>query len=190
MAIRAGPENTSRVLLFPIYAILIWLFAAQWRRQWKGFAVVGVGTLVLLVIELSLLRLAGGERRGIVFIPGLAPGQVLFLLLVFTGLVAGVGLFIACSRPAPPSDMHCPRCFYDLHGLDPVNLHCPECGRLWTGKGSHSPEDLRWEEIEKAVEKREQEAILAAAAMRRRSAARAPASPRSAPTAATSLALR
>lgn len=118
------------MLLFPFYAVAIWLLAAKWRRTWKGFAAVIVGTAVLLVIEYTLYRI-GNLKSGPV-----QPQQALGLLIPFTVLVFGVGLFIACQRRAAPSPIHCKRCHYDLTGLRPVGLRCPECGAEWRGVGS------------------------------------------------------
>ena len=34
------------MLLFPFYAVAIWLIAGRWRRRWQGLAAVILGTLV------------------------------------------------------------------------------------------------------------------------------------------------
>lgn len=118
------------MLLFPLYAVVIWLLAAKWRRTWKGFAAVLIGTAILLVIEYTLYRI------GSLPLTMVQPKQALGLLVPFTVLVFGMGLFIACQRPPAPSPIHCAMCHYDLTGLNPVGLKCPECGATWRGVGS------------------------------------------------------
>ncbi|MGE3107995.1 MAG: hypothetical protein AB7G11_10920 [Phycisphaerales bacterium] len=118
------------MLLFPLYAVVIWALAAKWRRTWKGFAAVLVGTVLLLLIEYTLYRL------GNLKLPLIQPKQALGLLIPFTVLVFLVGVFIACQRRPTPSPIHCTKCHYDLTGLNPAGLHCPECGAEWRGVGS------------------------------------------------------
>ncbi|MBC7770881.1 MAG: hypothetical protein H7210_00165 [Pyrinomonadaceae bacterium] len=118
------------MLLFPLYAGIMWLLAAKWRREWKGFAVVLGGTLFMLFIEYTLYKL------GALNIGSIDPGGALGLLVPFTVFVSAVGLFIACQPRSAPSEVHCKTCFYDLTGLDPVELTCPECGGAWRGRGS------------------------------------------------------
>lgn len=118
------------MLLFPFYAVAIWLLAAKWRRTWKGFASVFLGTTFLVLIEYTLYRI------GTMKITAIEPNQALGLLIPFTFLVFVVGLFIACQRRAVPSPIHCTRCHYDLSGLTPLGLRCPECGAPWRGVGS------------------------------------------------------
>lgn len=110
------------MLLFPFYAVLIWVLAGRWRRRWQGLAVVIVGTAVLVGMEVTLARLGG------VF-SGLKPWQVLLLLVPFTALVSAVGLYIVCLPRTSPSLRHCPYCFYHFSGLEWKGLVCPECGR-------------------------------------------------------------
>lgn len=118
------------MLLFPFYALVIWLLAAKWRREWKGFAVVIGGTGFLLFIEYTLFKL-GSLKIGVT-----EPETVLGLLIPFTVFVSLIGLFIACQPRRAPSEVHCGTCFYDLTGLGPVELKCPECGAAWRGRGS------------------------------------------------------
>jgi len=110
------------LLLLPFYAVAIWLLAGRWRRRWQGVAAVVVGTAVLVLMEVTLARL---ETLDI----GLRPKQVLILLVPFTALVTGVGLYIVCLPRTAPGLRHCPFCFYDFSGLEWKGLVCPECGR-------------------------------------------------------------
>lgn len=128
----ARPATTSipTMLLFPLYAIVIWLLAAHWRRTWKAFAAVFLGTFILLLIEYTLFRVADLKFDLV------QPKQALGLLIPFTFLVFFVGLFIACQKRPVPSPIHCTTCHYDLSGLNPISLRCPECGTPWRGVGS------------------------------------------------------
>lgn len=110
-----------------IYAILTWYAAMRWRRRWPAFACVGVSTF-LLVLTINLLRAFGeGVRREY--------GHALVLLVPYTVVVAGIGLYIACL-PRRLTSTQCRGCGYDLAGLDPVGLNCPECSAPWRGRGS------------------------------------------------------
>ncbi len=125
-----SPEGCWFVLLFPFYAVVIWLLAAKWRREWRGFAVVLGGTAFLLLVEYTLFKL-GSVKIGVI-----EPETAIALLVPFTILIFLVGLFIACQPRSAPSEVHCRTCFYDLTGLQPVELKCPECGAAWRGRGS------------------------------------------------------
>jgi hypothetical protein len=83
---------------------------------------VAVGTAVLIFIEVVLAWIGG---LGV----DLKPWQALMLLIPFTALVSGVGLFIVCLPRSSPGLRHCPYCFYDFAGLEWKGLVCPECGR-------------------------------------------------------------
>lgn len=160
------------MLAFPFFAVMIWFLAAHFRRRWQSFFAVAVGTALLCLIEFLLWRAQFKYERWIV------PQQVIWLLIPFTVLVLAIGLFIACLPKAPPTDHHCPKCFYDLAGLDPLNLSCPECGRRWTGRGSDSTEERhRLAELGAIREHEAETASLAEAARQRREAARAQAGP-------------
>ncbi len=105
------------MILFAIYAVLIWFFAARWRRTLKGFSVVFLGAALALLTTYVAFRFLAKDT----FVP-------LSLLLTAEGVaVLSVGLFIVCL-PARPDGRHCGYCWYDMSGLDATVPVCPECG--------------------------------------------------------------
>ncbi len=106
------------------YALLVWWPCVVYRRRWQGYLAVVLGTLVLV----SLIRLhaqAGVWTGGRIFVPVFQS-----LLIPYTFLVAGVGLYINLL-PRTHARGYCGRCGYDLTGLDPDKHTCPECGRAF-----------------------------------------------------------
>lgn len=123
------------MLLFPIYAALVWYFAFRWRRNWRGFIAVALG--VLAVYMLTSLIPSERERR----IAGFGVPPEMHWLLYLEMLAVGLGGFIIACMPRGSREMDCAKCGYNLEGLDPVDLHCPECGALWRGLGSRLEHD-------------------------------------------------
>jgi hypothetical protein len=122
------------VILLAAYAVFVWYLAVRYRREWRGFASVALGVVVLLAIS----RPAIGEHAlGALLPSGLRTGyrHLLILLIPEAGLVGLIGFFIA-SLPRRESATACKGCGYELSGLDPRGLRCPECGREWRGAGS------------------------------------------------------
>ncbi len=114
------------MLLFPLYAVGVWLLVAHWRRRWQGAAVLA--TAVFLVLVLSsiyrmIARLAAIPAEGLLFLLGVTGGIVLF-----------VGMFILCL-PRASVGIPCARCGYDLSGLVDESTRCPECGRGFAARG-------------------------------------------------------
>src|SRR4051812_41938358 len=107
---------------FAVYAVLVWAAAAKWRRQWESFAWVGAafGGLALVAYFHYLLSM---WTHGQIYLPILRS-----LLYPYTALVVLVGVFIACLPVHGRGRLECPRCCYDLHGLEDEVNSCPECG--------------------------------------------------------------
>ena len=138
------------MVLFPVYAVLVWALTWRWRRSWLGFATVFAG--VLGVGLLGLLHLLST----FVF-PEALQGPIFPLLLaVEAAMVLVVGAFIAVL-PRHRVDRPCRKCKYELSGLDDDNPTCPECGMvhaarrvrlkhcrrcalaMWVGRGDNPP---------------------------------------------------
>ncbi|MGD9688182.1 MAG: hypothetical protein AB7K52_05605 [Phycisphaerales bacterium] len=114
------------MILFAVYAVIVWYLVAKNRRRVSGFAYAIGGAALAAAITWGvgvLMNIQSSER-----IPGrgyqLAP---LWILMWAEAIIVGaVGLFIA-ALPRNPIGRHCSNCWYDTSGLRaPV---CPECGR-------------------------------------------------------------
>jgi len=114
----------QQMFAFAVYAVLVWAAAARWRRQWESFAWVGAAFAGLLLVA-YFHYLLSVWTHGQIYLPVLRS-----LLYPYTAVVVAVGVFIACLPTARRGRIECPRCAYDLHGLqdDHVNS-CPECGQ-------------------------------------------------------------
>lgn len=111
------------MMLFPAYALVVWYFAMKWRRMWRGFAAVALGTLGVHFVAMLYMKI------GLLF--GMSRVESMLLLLYpFAGMVAVVGLYLALL----PRVAHeaCRQCGYSLHGLEERGrdglIVCPECG--------------------------------------------------------------
>jgi len=107
-------------VFFVGYAIAVWALAARWRRAPTGFlaVVLGVGGLMALnVLHYKLEQWTDGT----IYLPVLQS-----IMYPYTGMVAAVGVFIACLPRIEP--WMCRRCHYDLRGLTDDQEICPECG--------------------------------------------------------------
>lgn len=122
------PLWATSVLIFPIFATLIWSLAMYWRRKWPSFAIVTAAVIFLLVL-IRLLNSADGSVQ---------KNWRLFLELMwpYLGLTGGVGYYICCLPRRPAGPLHCRKCGYHLVGLPLSGLNCPECGTQWRGQGS------------------------------------------------------
>ncbi|MBA4039067.1 MAG: hypothetical protein C0468_01830 [Planctomyces sp.] len=103
------------MILFPLYAAIVWAVAFAWRRTWAGALAVIAGSVAIVVLTRALQVL------------GLGGGGFLLLLIAESVVVGGIGLAIVLS-PRRPDFPHCHRCGHDLRGLDGAVLRCPECG--------------------------------------------------------------
>lgn len=112
------------MILFAVYALVVWYLALRWRRTIRGFVAVLLGTALSLALT-KLVWLLTADRPTPASLPN--PSPIALLLVAESLLVLGGGLFIA-SLPRPPSGRHCRHCWYDLVGLDEGPLICPECG--------------------------------------------------------------
>ena len=109
------------MILFPVYAVLVWALAWRWRRSWLGYAAVLMGLL-----GVGLLGLI--HRFTELVFPSMVQGPLFPLLLVTEAvMVLVVGTFIVCL-PRHRIDRPCRRCHYELSGLEDENPTCPECG--------------------------------------------------------------
>lgn len=120
------------MLLFPIYAAMVWYACYRWRRRFLGWAAYGAGVagiLLLLVADIRLMRLVFNQTP--------AP-SFLLLLGAEAVMVAVIGLLVVTApreRPVVP----CRACGYELDGLDDPNPRCPECGTAEAAKRRRGP---------------------------------------------------
>lgn len=127
-----GPP--TGVILFAVYAVVVWFFALRYRRRWPAFVMVPVAALAVFWLNAALTRV------------GLAAGGFNLLLLGEAAIVLIGGLFIA-FLPRPPAHPHCHYCHYDLRGHDDFNTAtfvCPECGHPADGYASLRRTGARW----------------------------------------------
>lgn len=127
----------SPVIVFAIYAAIVWWQVAKHRRTLAGFVIAFVGagfaagfTWVLGVLLQSIASSQIDAGRAVTIKPyQLAPLWILMWAEVI--IVGSVGLFIA-SLPRRPAGVHCRHCWYETHGLPaaPGGAVCPECGRM------------------------------------------------------------
>jgi hypothetical protein len=116
------------VVLFSIYAVIVWFAAARYRRQWRAFASIAAGVAGLVVIALFHAQLARWSQ-GRIYLPVLQA-----MLYPYIVLVALVGLYLSVLPRCVPATA-CGTCAYDLRGLGEHDLQglaalvCPECGR-------------------------------------------------------------
>jgi hypothetical protein len=136
------------VILFALYAMLVWYLAARWRRRPLGIVVVltGAGAAAMggwlapdALISPDVRVLLKGEA-GIILLVGLLilamPRRDPVLACAgcgaaFTGVRRRVQ---ACERCGTLSG-HCEYCGYTLTGLPSATIICPECG---TGRDGSS----------------------------------------------------
>ncbi len=118
------------MIVFPIYAISIWLAIGALRRSWIGLALALVSAFPVLILShlcIQYIPLKSGEPR---------PEWLYLVSASYAIVVAGVGLSIALAgRGRLPSDCH--DCGYDLRGVDA--LLCPECGTSRRCHACHAP---------------------------------------------------
>ena len=116
------------MLIFPIFASLVWALAMVWRRRWPSFAVVSAA-LVLLLLMMQIIDTWHEHLPAKIKV-------VYELMWPYIGLTGAVGYYI-CLLPRPITGVYaCKKCGYDLSGLSLRGLHCPECGVQWRGRGS------------------------------------------------------
>lgn len=105
------------MILFAVYAVVVWFLAMRWRRTFLGF-VVPIAAVLLAVAVTGLLR---------IWLIEVAYVQLSLLMWAEAIIVGGIGLFIACL-PRRPQGQYCPWCWYDTRGLGSDIKICPECG--------------------------------------------------------------
>ncbi len=117
------------MILLPIYAVLVYVLVARYRRRPLGYAIALVGSAVPLAALDAIQR----------FVPPSEDVSQFGLRLIIYGDTAFLlvtTLFVASLPRRAPIGMVCPRCHYNLTGLAPAGLTCPECGEAWCGRGS------------------------------------------------------
>jgi hypothetical protein len=109
------------MVVFPIYAVLIWALTWRFRRSWLAYVTVFAGVLGVAV-------LAALHRFTELVFPVNVSGPFFPLLLLTEAVfVLVVGVYIACL-PLHRVDRPCRACGYELAGLEEANPTCPECG--------------------------------------------------------------
>jgi len=119
------------LILFAVYAVVVWAFAFRWRRELRGFAAVIVGSLAAAGMGMLIPSI---QRWLFQVDPNLigAADPLKILLLAESALVLAGGLLIVVL-PKPPAFPHCAYCHYDLRGHEPGQNVCPECGNSRLG---------------------------------------------------------
>jgi len=110
------------MIIFSLYALLVWCGAYHWRRSWRGFcAAFGGAVFVLPAIDplVYVAWLLAGER----------PTWLFAFFYAYAGALVLVGLMLA-SLPRREEVHPCDSCGYELAGID-VRV-CPECGGRFT----------------------------------------------------------
>lgn len=113
------------MVLFPIYAFLVWYACLRWRRQVMGVAVLALGIMaILLLAQLDI------TIRQALHVPDNGP---LFRFMLYAeGLMVGlVGVLLVALPPRRAAIVPCRRCGYELQGLEEANPTCPECGTIF-----------------------------------------------------------
>jgi hypothetical protein len=116
------------MMIFVIYAAIVWWLAAKWRRTWRSFVVVTVGVLFILAIAKGHDRLA--VFTGFRFV-GVMVNALLYPYVILLGLM---GYYIAVIPRPVGEGAHkpCRHCGYDLVGAEEfASTLCPECGADW-----------------------------------------------------------
>ncbi len=128
------------MILFAVYAVVVWWMAMRHRRTLVGFAIAALCALPMLLAAQYVPALATfGITTGTVpATPGRGLEGLQILLWAEAAVVASVSLFIVCL-PRPPRGRHCRYCWYDLTGLDAEADLCPECGTPRDGYTSRAP---------------------------------------------------
>ncbi len=107
------------MILFVLYALLIWFGTSKFRRRWPAFAILAAGVGLVLILHRVFLDLIVSPG------PGMMPAWIYVAIWPYAGLILLVGLIFALSGPLPQRE-GCRRCGYDLTGL--THRRCPECG--------------------------------------------------------------
>lgn len=116
------------MILFAVYAVVVWFLAMRWRRTLLGF-VVPLAAVAGAVLMTWLLRL---------WLIEVAYLQLSLLMWAEAIIVGGIGLFIACLPRRPPG-RYCPWCWYDTGGLGAEIKTCPECGGVIVAEHRRRP---------------------------------------------------
>lgn len=132
-----GPSRLARpgpsVILFAVYALVVWYLALRFRRRVGGFVIVALGGMAAAYLGRVLPKVLPSWLIDPEGYPGIQ-----WLFWAEAGVVWGVGLFIACL-PRPLTYPHCPYCRYDLRGLEGEVTTCPECGQGMKGHEGLTP---------------------------------------------------
>lgn len=110
------------LILFPLYAVLVWYACYRWRRHFLGVAALAAGVLgvaFLAWLDVVLTRLISNRFPSMLF---------LLLLGAEAGVLIPVGIFVWLV-PRERAAMPCGGCGYELKGLEAETPKCPECGK-------------------------------------------------------------
>lgn len=117
-------QKGYRVILFAIYAALVWYGCWRYRRRWQGvvwFATAIFGMYFLWRLYTALVRFSKGAWDTSSML--LLFGAEAFIVI----MVGGTLLAVRRDKVERP----CRRCRYELKGLEELNPQCPECGLAW-----------------------------------------------------------
>lgn len=112
----------ATLVLFPLYAFLVWYACLRWRRRVLGVAALAMGIMLIALLahlDLAIRRWLHMTDTGPLF---------RFMLYAEGGMVGMVGALLVLLPPTRRAQTPCRRCGYELLGLDDANPTCPECG--------------------------------------------------------------
>jgi len=118
------------VIVFAVYAALVWYAAFHYRRRALGIAVALLSILPPLALTATVSYLnRSPQDTGLLLLNNLKGyGVVLHIFTVpYALVVSGVALIAATTRRHRPH-ITCPKCHYDLEGN--ATGQCPECGHI------------------------------------------------------------
>lgn len=107
------------MILLPVYAVLIWVAIAFFRRRWQAFAILPLSIFPVLLLThlcIEFIPLRAGEPR---------PSWLYAISGSYALLILIIGLVIAVQHNARTL-RDCHACGYDLSGA--ASRVCPECG--------------------------------------------------------------
>ncbi len=123
------------MILLTIYAILVWVGVAWWRRTWPGALLLAGSMLPIAAFTLfaGFLSVGPGSAERLTSISTVTGyARVVYVISAFyAALIFSVGLLIFV-QPRRMLGHQCRACGYDMRGS--VAGICPECGRDHEGE--------------------------------------------------------
>lgn len=122
------------MILLALYALLVWVGVAWWRRRWPGAVVLVLSSVPIAAFTVFAGYIASepgaAERFGLMGTFA-GYGRVIYTVSGFyAALVLGIGLLIFV-QPRRFLGHECESCGYDMRGS--VTDICPECGSEHAG---------------------------------------------------------